>query len=103
MTYITSVVYEKGVTFDMDYYLASHMPLVQKLWGPYGLKSWKVVHYTSPDAPYAVQAWLEWESKEAADKGFPSSDGATIFADVSKFSDKPATAITGELVGSASW
>ncbi|KAI1758216.1 hypothetical protein F4782DRAFT_477073 [Xylaria castorea] len=103
MTYILSVVYEKGVTFDIDYYLTKHMPLVQKMWAPYGLKGWKVAQYTSPDAPYAFQAWLEWESKEAADKAVSSSDGATVFADVPKYSDKPAVSMGGEQVGSASW
>jgi hypothetical protein len=28
----------------MDYYLNTHMPLVQEKWGPYGLKSWKVCY-----------------------------------------------------------
>ncbi|KAI0459082.1 hypothetical protein F5B21DRAFT_457116 [Xylaria acuta] len=103
MTYIFSVVYPQGAKFDMDYYLATHMPLVQKMWAPYGLKSWKVAHYTNPDAPYVVHAWLEWESKEHADKGTASSGGATVFADVSKFSDKSPIPMTGEQVGSASW
>jgi hypothetical protein len=28
----------------MDYYLSTHMPLVQEKWGPHGLKSWKVCY-----------------------------------------------------------
>lgn len=79
------------------------MPLVQKLWGPFGLKSWKVAHYTNPDAPYIVQAWLEWESAEHADRGTSSADGTLVFADVSQFSDKKPTLLAGAQVGSASW
>ncbi|KAJ8133079.1 hypothetical protein O1611_g539 [Lasiodiplodia mahajangana] len=79
------------------------MPLVQKLWGPYGLKAWKIAQYANADAPYVVQAWLEWESKEHADKGTTSADAATIFGDVPKFSDKKPVLSNGELVGSASW
>ena len=35
------------------------MPLVQKTWGPLGLKTWKVAKYASADSPYSVQAWLD--------------------------------------------
>lgn len=76
------------------------MPLVQKLWGPFGLKSWKVAHYDKPESAFVIQAWLEWESKEHAEKGTTSSDGATIFADVPQFSDKTPTVLDGEVVGS---
>ncbi|KAI3324125.1 hypothetical protein HD806DRAFT_60964 [Xylariaceae sp. AK1471] len=100
MTYIVTVVYPTGTKFNMDYYLTKHMPLVQELWRPHGLKSWKVANYTNPDAPYSVQAWLEWESKEHSEKGIASQDGSTIFADVSKFSDQQPAVLSGELVGS---
>ena len=29
-------------TFDMDYYMKTHMPLVQEKWGSHGLKNWTV-------------------------------------------------------------
>ncbi|KAI1122002.1 hypothetical protein F5Y10DRAFT_255109 [Nemania abortiva] len=103
MTYIVSVKYPAGTTFDMDYYLKTHMPLVQKLWTPYGLKAWKIAQYDNAGAPYVVQAWLEWESKEHADKGIGGLDATTIFDDVAKFSDKKPVLSNGELVGSASW
>ncbi|KAJ3572514.1 hypothetical protein NPX13_g5024 [Xylaria arbuscula] len=101
MTYIVSVVYPAGTKFDMEYYLASHMPFVQKQWTPHGLKSWRVAHYESKDAPYVVQAWLEWESKEHSDKGMASEDGTAVFADVSRFSDMTPVVLTGEQVGSS--
>ncbi|KAF2964863.1 hypothetical protein GQX73_g8692 [Xylaria multiplex] len=103
MTYVISVVYPTGSKFDKEYYLTKHMPLVQKLWGPAGLKSWRVVQYTNPGAPYAIQAWLEWESAEHAGAGTKSTDGATIFADVPNFSEVAAQVLTGEQVGFASW
>ncbi|KAI0514957.1 hypothetical protein F5B22DRAFT_609164 [Xylaria bambusicola] len=103
MPFIASVVYPAGTKFDMEYYLAHHMPLVQKLWAPFGLKSWKVAKYDSEGAPYVVQAWLEWESKEHSNMGVTSDDGKIVFADVEKFSDKAPIMLTGEQVGSASW
>lgn len=39
----------EGATFDMNYYLTVHMPLVQKHWGPHGLKSWTVVQFEKND------------------------------------------------------
>lgn len=39
------VIYEKGTDFKMDYYLKTHMPLVQEKWAEFGLKSWKVRHF----------------------------------------------------------
>ena len=35
----------EGATFDMDYYLATHMPLVSESWSQYGLKGWEVVQF----------------------------------------------------------
>ncbi|KAJ2989807.1 hypothetical protein NUW58_g3282 [Xylaria curta] len=76
---------------------------IQERWAPYGLKSWKIAQYANPEAPYVVHAWLEWESKEHYDKGVSSADGATVFADVPKFSDKTPVLLAGEQVASASW
>jgi hypothetical protein len=34
---------EGGATkFDMDYYLATHMTMIDKYWAPHGMKSWDV-------------------------------------------------------------
>lgn len=45
-----TVVYpaKEGAKFDMDYYLKSHMPLVEKTWKSYGLKSVRN-HYTGDE------------------------------------------------------
>ncbi|RWA11334.1 hypothetical protein EKO27_g3786 [Xylaria grammica] len=87
---------------EIDLYLLK-MPLVQKLWAPVGLKSWRVAEYTNTGAPYAFQAWLEWESDKHADEGVNSAAGATIFADVPNFSDQAAAVLSGQQIGSASW
>ncbi|KAI0155119.1 hypothetical protein GGR57DRAFT_464124 [Xylariaceae sp. FL1272] len=99
--YIMTVIYPAGTKFDMDYYLATHMPLVQKQWAPQGLKAWKVHEYTTPDAAYTVQAILEWESKEACDKAQTTSEGAVVFGDVSNFSDKTPSVWGGDFKASA--
>ncbi|KAI1174383.1 hypothetical protein F4777DRAFT_388840 [Nemania sp. FL0916] len=100
MTYIVTVIYPADTKFDMDYYLATHMPLVEKIWKSHGLKGWKIAHYTSPETPHSVQAWLEWESKEHSEMGMASPEVATIFEDVPKFSDKTPIILSGEMTGS---
>lgn len=64
----------------MSYYLTSHMPLVEKLWGPQGLISMTVTTGTD-DADYLVQATLVWESMDAWEK----SEKVEVMEDVSRF------------------
>ena len=40
-----SVLYPRAATFNMEYYLATHMPLVKKSWAQYGLKKYTVTQY----------------------------------------------------------
>lgn len=40
---------QEGITFDMDYYLNTHMQLVQQHWGPHGLQKWSVVKFEEGD------------------------------------------------------
>jgi hypothetical protein len=48
-----TVVYPQGVKFNMDYYKSTHMPLVQKKWGSYGLNSCKqALSHTATGLPY---------------------------------------------------
>merc|ERR1712070_1259398 len=100
MSATTTVIYEKGTDFKMDYYLKTHMPLVQEKWGPSGLKSWKVLKF-GDDAPYAVQATLEWGSMSDFQKA--TQDEAAmdaIMGDVSNFSNTTPKLMTGEVVAS---
>merc|ERR1712137_915945 len=100
MSATTTVIYEQNTKFNMDYYLKTHMPLVQEKWGPSGLKSWKVLKF-GDDAPYCVQATLEWGSMSDFQKA--TQDKAAmdaIMGDVSNFSNTNPKLMTGEVVGS---
>lgn len=94
------VLYPQDAKFDMDYYLSSHMPLVQKLWGPAGLKSWKVIKYPE-DQPYSVQATLEWGDFEDFVKASQGAQTAEILGDVKNFCDKDPILMPGQVLGSA--
>ncbi|KAM0717515.1 hypothetical protein Q7P37_007367 [Cladosporium fusiforme] len=99
MSATTTVIYEKGTDFKMDYYLKTHMPLVQQKWSEYGLKSWKVLQFPD-DAPYCVQATLEWGSMDDFKKAATSPALQDIMDDVKNFSNTTPKLMTGQLVGS---
>jgi hypothetical protein len=104
----------------MDYYLKTHMPLVQENWSSYGLKSWKVCYANPPlhdllrkhrltkekviqfgdDSPYAVQATLEWGSLDDFKKAAGSDSTKTVMDDVKNFSNTTPKLFSGEVVGS---
>ncbi|KAK7750301.1 hypothetical protein SLS62_007818 [Diatrype stigma] len=79
---VLNVLYPKEAAsdFDMDYYLHKHMPLVQKLWAPFGLKSWSVAT-TGEESGFYLQAVLIFESPEALEK-MPTDE---VFGDVKNF------------------
>lgn len=81
----------EGSRFDQDYYLATHMPLVQEKWGGMGLQDSKVLKGVGGGAPgqpakYQVVTQMTFDSMEnfaAAGK----AHGAEIFADIKNFTD----------------
>ncbi len=79
---VLNVIYPKEAVsdFNMDYYLKTHMPLVEKIWGPFGLKSWSVVTL-DPASGFHVQAFLVFESVEAFQKA-PTDE---VLGDIKNF------------------
>lgn len=79
----------------MEYYLNTHMPLVEKLWGPQGLRGWTVTT-GDKDAEYHVQVTLVWENIEA----FENVKKVEVVAgDVKNFTDVPPARWVGIVVG----
>ncbi|KAF3384925.1 hypothetical protein F1880_002571 [Penicillium rolfsii] len=105
MTFTAVVLYPNGpdTTFDTDYYLQKHMPLVAKTWGPAGLKSWSVVKYdrdlagTSPQ--YLVAATLVWENEEAVKTAVAGEGAAVVFGDVPNFTNSKPITLAGNVIG----
>ena len=92
-----TVLYPQGADFKMDYYKTSHMPMVQKHWAQYGLKSWKVLQF-GDDAPYCVQATLEWDKMEDFQTAANSPEAKTVLGDIPNFSDKQPVLMPGHVV-----
>lgn len=80
--------------------MSTHMPLVQKKWTEYGLKSWKVLKF-GDDAPHCVQATLEWESMDSFKTAASSESAKEVMGDIGNFSDKDPILLPGELVGTS--
>lgn len=95
---------EADATFDLSYYLNSHMPLVSKQWTSFGLQGWKVVQFEAgPDGskPYSIAALLTWDSLDGLKSALGSDAGKVVLGDVENFSNKGPIFLTGNIVGSS--
>lgn len=106
MVFLTTVLYpaESDATFDLKYYLKTHMPLVDKNWGTYGLKEWKVVEFQAgPDGskPYAISAVMTWDTVDGVKEALASESAKTVFGDVPNFSNKQPLFLMGDVVGAS--
>ncbi len=100
---LVSVLYpnDAGSKFDQDYYLRTHVPLVQARWGGMGLQDARVLRGTAAgdggQAPYRVIALLTFGSMDEF-RSAVKAHGAEIFADIPKFTDvKPVVQINEPL------
>jgi len=101
-----TVLYENvdDATFDLDYYMATHMPLVEAKFKPFGIKGWRVlkaVGTPSGEKPrYSIIANLEFDTAEHF-KAAVAAEGGAVFGDVHNFSNKAPVVVIGDLVGTA--
>ncbi|KAK5943589.1 hypothetical protein PMZ80_004597 [Knufia obscura] len=108
MTVEVTVLYpnEEDATFNMDYYLSTHMPLVSDKWQKYGLKGWRVVQFQpGPDGAkpqYSTQATLIWDAPEDLQKAMGSEETKEVLGDVPNFSNKQPVFIAGPVLKTAS-
>lgn len=91
-----TVLYPQGTTFNKDYYKSTHMPLVADKWGKFGLKSWKVIYFPD-DAPYTVQATLEWDNIKQFQEAASAPEAKDVLGDVPNFSNKDPVIMAGEV------
>ncbi|KAK7509286.1 uncharacterized protein IWZ02DRAFT_465905 [Phyllosticta citriasiana] len=89
-------------TFNLEYYLQTHMPLVQEHFGLHGLIGYRVqklVSTATGDAsPYSIMCLLEFPDRAAWDNALTQAAGP-VMADVPNFSNKAPTFLIGEGVG----
>lgn len=98
---LVTVMYPPGETFDVDYYLKTHMPLVKDRWGPLGLKSAQAIKGvvkadgSAPD--YQMIALLTFGSMDDF-KAAGKAHGKEIFDDIPKFTKAQAVVQINDVV-----
>ena len=111
-TITISVLYprDESSTFDLDYYVATHLPMAEKAWKPHGLLAWNVIEIPNPPggkSPYSTQAFVTWEAKgengmEGVMAGLTCDAGKELSADVANFSNRKPEVLIGQVRGSGS-
>ncbi|KAM0331390.1 hypothetical protein ACHAQA_003063 [Verticillium albo-atrum] len=93
---------EADAKYDIDYYVNKHMPLIQSLWGPYGVQSWSATKFgngVDGSAPkYAFGSTVTWENGDQVKAAFAGPEVGRIMGDVANFSNKEAVFLTGEVL-----
>jgi uncharacterized protein (TIGR02118 family) len=106
MPYIVTIAYpnDDESTFDLSYYLTSHMPMVESHWKALGLLRWELVEFESQnDSQKAlfkranIMAFEDKASFTAASEG-PVAD--QIFGDIPNFSNRQPVILVGNLIKS---
>lgn len=99
--YHAAVMYpnDDDIHFDRQYYMATHMPLVDATWKKHGLLSWQVIEYSKAldggKPAYLIAAKMEWESEESLQNALKDPDAAKIFADIPNFTNKQPITMAG--------
>ena len=80
-----------GSQFDVDYFVNTHIPLVEEHWSTRGLTSVRLLKGTATadpatPPPYQVITVLGFESLEAF-RAAAKQSGAVVMGDVAKFTD----------------
>ncbi|KAF2138450.1 uncharacterized protein K452DRAFT_233849 [Aplosporella prunicola CBS 121167] len=107
MPVFTTILYPSAsdATFDLDYYLNKHMPMVQEHFGPHGMKGWKVQKLvgtaSGKGSPYSITCALEFGTKEEFDNALKAG-AEPVMADIPNFSNKDPIFLVGEQVGASS-
>jgi uncharacterized protein (TIGR02118 family) len=84
-SYIVAYPTTPGATFDADYYMATHMPLVHATFDPHGLTGSRVLLADQPDAPFVAVTTLDFADEAAFAAATSSPDAGAVFADVANF------------------
>lgn len=85
-------------SFNMDYYLSSHIPTTTKLWTQYGLQKTTVVEL-SPDSEYAINVIMEWKDNEGWDAAMVGNEVKTLTDDIKNFTNSEPLFLVGKIAG----
>ena len=87
--------------YDINYYKTHHMPLLEKLWGQFGITSWSVTTFTpglDGSAPaFAFGSVINWVSAEAIKTAYADESVKQLMQDVPNYSNKQPTLLFGDV------
>lgn len=86
-TLIVSYPSAEGGTFDREYYLSTHAPLVRSAWSEFGLQSAEVLFPSSQPQPFACMAILRFSDQVGIDAALSSAKTAEVMGDVKNFTN----------------
>jgi uncharacterized protein (TIGR02118 family) len=89
---------KEGWKFDKEYYLSTHMPMVEKYWKKHGFKSFAITELNE-DGPYTYVAVIEFESAQGWGAAAQDDNTKEIMADVPKFSNVEPVILYGSVIG----
>jgi uncharacterized protein (TIGR02118 family) len=78
---------DAGSRFDRDYYVATHMPLVEREWGPTGLVTAQAFFPAGEGAAHVAVAVLTFRDEAAIAASLASAATPTVLGDVPNFTD----------------
>jgi uncharacterized protein (TIGR02118 family) len=85
-----------GATFDRDYYVATHLPLVEEQWGPFGLKSAQAFFPALGQASEVAIAVLTFADDDAITSTLASPATKTVLGDLVNFTTIAPELSTGQ-------
>ncbi|KAH0836137.1 hypothetical protein AYO20_11367 [Fonsecaea nubica] len=109
MPFHATVLYpnDPDTKFDLDYYLKTHMPLVENAFKKHGLVKWEVLEYKpGPDGTppkFVVGGTLVWDSPEQMGAAMTSEDAKPVLGDIPNFCNKQPIFLGGPLVAKSSY
>lgn len=107
MTFIVSASYpnDDDTTFDLKYYLDTHMALISQNWTPYGLQKWNVIEFSSgPDGEkplYCVAAYMTFKDEASYVAASTCPQAEQMMGDIANFCNKMPVRGFGKAVGSS--
>ncbi len=92
--------FQSGKKFDLDFYLNSHLPMVRKKFGPFGLKKIEVdkgvESLNGGASPFFAIGYLYFDTLENFRQGFKAV-GAEIVARIATYTDVTPMIQIGEV------
>ncbi|KAH7140356.1 hypothetical protein B0J13DRAFT_624212 [Dactylonectria estremocensis] len=95
----------EGQTFDMDYYVSTHLQKVQEAWKDIGVKGVQMIKFTDAvgggKLPFSVAAITTFDSPDGSKKALVAPQTKAVFEDAPNYTNMQPLLLLGDVT--ASW